>query len=165
MYSFNSTKMSFLWSEHSVFVLFIVLGIKNFLMREIAEMVKKTNQKKLLSNTMYTYKYRKIVTQFENISFLPIFYSKTHVTSLYSIWRLCNFTLISRYMVFSHKSHLLLWLAFHMKFLCNDKYSNVFSFLQEKRVFWKQWVRYSRMRYLPHSNVYRNNMGWLLHEE
>ena len=123
-------------------------------MREIAEIVKKPTRKNCCQTLfIYTYKYRKIVTQFENISFLPIFYSKTHVTSLYSIWGLCNFTLISRYMVFSHKSHLLLWLAFHMKFLCNDKCSNVFSFLQEKRVFWKQWVRYSRMRYLPHSNV------------
>lgn len=55
-------------------IVIIVFDIKNFLRREIAEMMEKTNQKKILSNTMYTYKYRKIITQFETISFLPLFY-------------------------------------------------------------------------------------------
>jgi len=36
----------------SMSISFLVFDIKNFLMREIAEMVKKTNQKKILSNTI-----------------------------------------------------------------------------------------------------------------
>ena len=54
---------------------FIVFGIKNFLMQEIVEMVKKTNQKKLLSNIIY--RYRKIVSQTEKTYHLPSFYLET----------------------------------------------------------------------------------------